>query len=424
VRYAEALTLVKQRKFFSLNVHLISQDRELERLCRDVLAEVTDRPWTLSVLAVPPSKFDGDLYLWDCHTDTVAPPDTGTNSGIHLFLVSRKDLRRFQTRINRNVLLKPVTHATLQTFLGLAAACEQRQDSTDSLRADRDEILQCLIQANLKLQEHDQDRTAFLARALHDFRAPLTALSGYCGLLLSGPLGALNEDQREVLGRMLNSTRRLSRRAAAMFDLSVGRQTPRRPSLRPSDMQSCLDQALNEVAPFAADKAISLIADLSPCPADLFLEPGQVQQVLINILDNACRFTPKAGSIEVRGYPFFWERRQNRSLFRRSAERRQRKNCDANCYRVDIRNSGMPIPDEHLERIFEEYTSYAGGQDRSGGGLGLAVCRMIIREHEGRVWAENTDAGPVISFVIPLRTGSFRPVELDTEGNLEYAEAR
>ena len=55
-----------------------------------------------------------------------------------------------------------------------------------------------------------------------------------------------------------------------------------------------------------------------------------------------------------------------------------------NAYRIDIRDSGHAIPAEHLDHIFEEYTSYAGGRDRSGGGLGLAICRMIVTQHDGR----------------------------------------
>jgi hypothetical protein len=83
------------------------------------------------------------------------------------------------------------------------------------------------------------------------------------------------------------------------------------------------------------------------------------------------------------------------------AERRRHMIQNANSYRIDIKDSGAPIPQEHLERIFEEYTSYSGGRDRSGGGLGLSICRMIINQHDGRVWAENTDAGPMFSFALP-----------------------
>jgi signal transduction histidine kinase len=85
-------------------------------------------------------------------------------------------------------------------------------------------------------------------------------------------------------------------------------------------------------------------------------------------------------------------------------------------------NSGTPIPPEHLSGIFEEYTSYAGGSDRSGGGLGLAICRKIIGDHEGKVWAENSISGPMISFVIPLRPEASRAPKRST-GDMTLAEA-
>jgi signal transduction histidine kinase len=85
------------------------------------------------------------------------------------------------------------------------------------------------------------------------------------------------------------------------------------------------------------------------------------------------------------------------------SERRQEDQDRANSYRVDIRDSGTAIHPDHLAAIFEEYTSYSAGRDRSGGGLGLAICRSIVDQHEGRVWAENTDTGSMISFVLPLR---------------------
>ena len=87
-------------------------------------------------------------------------------------------------------------------------------------------------------------------------------------------------------------------------------------------------------------------------------------------------------------------------------ERRSRDAKEPNSYRIDISDSGSAIAPEHLESIFEEYTSYAGGRDRSGGGLGLAICRLIIDQHRGRVWAQNTNKGPMFSLVLPVRKGA------------------
>jgi len=203
--------------------------------------------------------------------------------------------------------------------------------------------------------------------------------------------------------------------------LSVGRQVKRRLDLQPGDMQSCLDQALHEITPFADDKSITITIDTNPGLRQLYFEPGQIEQVLVNLLHNACKFTPKHGSIEVTGRPYFWDRRTSSSAV--SIERRKRAARESNSYRVSVSNSGAPIPSEHLGRIFEEYTSYAGGRDRSGGGLGLAICRMIISEHEGKIWAENTSAGPMISFVIPMRTEAFRAPQKSLTSGLTLAEA-
>ena len=92
----------------------------------------------------------------------------------------------------------------------------------------------------------------------------------------------------------------------------------------------------------------------------------------------------------------------HRPPFQRNGGARRHNIPEPNTYRIDIRDSGNAIPAEHIDHIFEEYTSYAGGRDRSGGGLGLAISRMIIAQHDGRVWAENTRSGPMFSIVLPV----------------------
>jgi signal transduction histidine kinase len=388
-----------------MKVKLVSEDHDLYKLCRESLFEIPGHNWDVSAIGSQEYDDGSELWLWDYHPAMALPEFTTHSPSKHLFLVHRKDLAGFRSRASADahILLKPATRATLAAFLGLAvSARDDRTSMANSLRADRDEILQCLIQTNLKLQEYDQDRTTFLARAIHDFRAPLTAISGYCGLLLGEPLGPLTESQREVLRRMQHSTKRLSRMAAAMFQLSVGRHVKRRLDLQRGDIRECLEQALHEIAPFADDKAIAITTDLGTCDHPLYFEAGQIEQVLINVLDNACKFTPRAGAIEIHGYPYFWDRRTTKSSLPPAAERRRHTVPEPNTYRMDIRDSGNAIPAEHIDHIFEEYTSYAGGRDRSGGGLGLAISRMIITQHDGRVWAENTEFGPMFSIVLPV----------------------
>ncbi len=385
---------------------MISKDEELTRVCRDILGASHQNRWELWLEEPLGPHSDADLHIWDFQPDQRLPENSidWKQAKKHLFLVHRKDLGKFREEVLReaHILLKPVTRAALAAFVEQAGA--SAGDMVHSLRSERDDMLQCLIQANLKLQEYDQDRTNFLARAVHDFRAPLTALCGYCGLLLEEQLGPVNEEQREVLQRMQNSARRLSRMAQAMFQLSVGQRVEYRPDFQQGDIRECLKQALYEVMPAADKKGIAISVAFQTSPQPLFFEHEQIAQVLINLLDNACKFTPRFGSIEIRGYPYFWERRVGRMRGKgREIDRRSREWHKANAFRIDIRDSGPGVPIEHLERIFEEYTRYASGEDRSGGGLGLAICRMILNQHEGRVWAESGRAGTAFSFVLPFR---------------------
>jgi signal transduction histidine kinase len=407
-----------------MNVLLFSNDERLADFCREVLGDMFGPGAKLEV-ALPgqlPSR--EDLCLWDFIPGTTSVPQDLDPAKLrqHFFLLHRKHLPALQELVGTsdiNVLLKPVMPATLRAFLGDAhqqrAVARGNGDgdpagSMNTLRVERDEMLQFLIQANLKLQEYDQERTNFLARSIHDFRAPLTAIAGYCDLLLEEALGSLTADQREVLGRMERSATRLSRLTESMFQLSASRNIGQEPNFKSADIRDCVEQALHEVSLFVGDKRISVAVEIDQPPNGLLFDKSEIEQTLVNLLDNACKFTPRNGTIRIKGYPFFWERRTCRApALDPSADRRVRRVETPNSFRVDIRDSGPGIPAVHLVKIFEEYTSYSGGQDRSGGGLGLAVCRMILQRHRGHVWAESHASGAAFSFVIPVQPVDAHP---------------
>jgi signal transduction histidine kinase len=401
-----------------MNVILVSGDSDLYKLCVEILAERSNKVGCVSTARPGDHPSDADLYIWDTGGDPIPPEGLDQSASKHLFLIERKDIAGLSgasADIRTNILLKPVTRATLSAFLGAVSAYEERVSAANLLRADRDEILQCLILANLKLQEYDHDRTNFLARAVHDFRAPLTAVTGYCGLLLDEALGPINEHQKQVLQQMSHSTKRLSQMASAMFEVSIGRYVKRRPDLSPGDIRACVEQARHEMLPIAEEKRISIYTNLQPERHSLHFERGQIEQVLINILDNACKFTPGGGVVSIEGYPFFWDRPALQDGNARESARLHNTPGDPNSYRIDIRDSGSPIPEQHLDTIFEEYTSYAGGHDRSGGGLGLAICRMIATAHDGCIWVENTPEGPMFSLVLPdNRSRSFEENSIES----------
>jgi signal transduction histidine kinase len=394
-----------------ITLSVVSEDKELLTLCREVLSQLTGSRWSLQAygrLELIPST---DVCLWDYEAGAEVPAPEKADQKV-FFVVPPQHIETFRNRVpwaEGNILLAPVTRAVLQAFLGSVSSTRSNPTLSEigNPRADRDELLQCLLQANLRLQEYDRQRTNFIARAVHDFRAPLTAMSGFCGLLADGELGSINPGQREALHRMQHAAKRLSRMATAMFDLSIGPQMHVQPDLREGDIRECIKQAMHEILPLAAEKEIPVEAvNILPPSAPLHFDASQIEQVLINLLDNACKFTPSGGLIEITGYPYFWERRFLAGGRSRSGTRRSGSDGSPNSYRVDVKDTGSGVPPDQVDRIFEEYTSYAGSKDRSGGGLGLAICRMILSRHQGCVWVDSTESGAAFSFVLPYNRRS------------------
>ena len=183
-----------------------------------------------------------DLLVWDIDKPNWRPRARTAANQEQLFLVSRKDLTEFLTRMPLgagSTLLKPLNSRTLQIFVEQVVA-RKRDRISASTESCANDVLQCLLMANLKLQEYDQDRSNFLARAVHDFRAPLMAASGYCSILLEKTMGPLNDPQADLLQRIRHSVEKLSRMAAGMLQLSVGKHVDRVPDLRESSIETTI----------------------------------------------------------------------------------------------------------------------------------------------------------------------------------------
>jgi len=393
----------------SLRISLVSADAQLLELCREAVRDLALDRSDIVLLAphhrpLPPS----DLLIWD--TDytgsfTVNQRPGAADSHQELFLVSRKRLHEFLTNMPLgagSTLLKPVNKRTLQIFIEQAWLRSRVRGSQSvpelaGATSEANDALQCLLMANLKLQEYDQDRTNFLARALHDFRAPLMAANGYCSILLQQTIGPLTDNQIDLVERMHRSLKKLTRMASAMFQLNVGKRVMRGINLKESSLETCVKDAIQEIEHLVRDKNINVVLNMSDTQGPLCVDPEQIEQVVVNLLDNACRFTPKGGTIELRGYPVW----SDDVTHDRARETQGHSSASPKAYRVDVSDPGPGILTEHLESVFEEYTSYRGPEDRSGGGLGLAICKMILAGHGGHIWAENYPGGARLCFVLP-----------------------
>jgi hypothetical protein len=287
------------------------------KFCQDILLELFGMEWVLVTGVSGCVASVEDLCVWNfASAEAAIPQGSGPPKPCkQWFALHRMDLRAPQEiggTADLRGLLKPVARGSLGTFLPGTRPKRNEQNHDDAgragaLRVQRNDMLHLVVRSNLKLQENDQKRSNLPARSVHDFRAPLTAISGYCGLLLDEGFGPLTPEQQSLLRRMLHGTTRFSRVSNAMFQLSALRNVDQGLNLEKTGTRGCLDQALQEVASVLEDKRISITAGFEPAPDSLLFEKSQVTQILVSLLDNSCRFTPPDGTIENRGYSVCWE---------------------------------------------------------------------------------------------------------------------
>jgi PAS domain S-box-containing protein len=231
---------------------------------------------------------------------------------------------------------------------------------------------------NARLQEVERMRAEFLAMVSHDLHTPLTAIKGSLDVLLHEGLGI--ELSRELLGIAQKNTDRLFRMVSDILDLArieAGRFEIRR---EPFEIVVGLRGALERLRRLVEDKGIVLTLQAPEGLPQVLADGVRMDQVFTNLLGNALKFTPHGGSISVGVRELPTE------------------------FLVEIRDSGMGVPPEHLDRIFDRFyrvPSPAGGKVE-GSGLGLSICKAIVEEHGGRIWVESVvGQGSTFSFTLP-----------------------
>ncbi len=376
---------------------IASDDTALANACRHILCQLIPENFEIC----REMREGAQVYIWDAESDAAMPEVMRSAQGSVKLVIAPKEsqasMRSSLPPGEFSFVQSPWTMLLLQVFLSSIASRSEsvRAESPNpNLKLGGDRVLQKLLEANARVQENEQKRINFLMRAIHDIRVPLMASHGYCGLLLAGQMGDLTPDQRRILDRMKRSLGRLSGLTDSLMNMGGDAQFSRTTQLHASSIEASVSQAVHETLPFVEQKCITLSLDVQPPVHPVLFDSGQIEQVLVNLIDNACKFTPKHGVIDVRGY---------------SIEDRASDGRPSGRYRIDIRDTGLGIPSELRERIFDEYASYQGSAGRSGAGLGLAICRMLIDAHQGRIWATSNDPGATFSFELPCAP---RPVEL------------
>jgi two-component system, sensor histidine kinase and response regulator len=229
-------------------------------------------------------------------------------------------------------------------------------------------------------QEMQELRGTFTSMLVHDLRSPLTIINGYLQLL-EGSAEALPGKHRRYLTSIREACTRMIRLIGDILDVSKLEEGKLALEREPVDLVALSGEIVERLGPVATQHSVLLVFEPAVASLTVLADPRRLEQVLMNLLGNALKFTPSGGRIGVT------------------------LDSDGVGALVTVSDSGPGIAAHEMPLLFEKFsqTSAAKGARGPGTGLGLVICRHLIEAHGGRIWAESEPGhGSRFIFRLPL----------------------
>jgi PAS domain S-box-containing protein len=233
-------------------------------------------------------------------------------------------------------------------------------------------------------------KSEFIATASHELRTPLTSIRGYIDLLLLGTLGSLSQPQNDFLKVVKTNVVRLVELIDDLLDVSkaeAGEMRLRRETL---DMAEVLYEVAESLYSQFTARSISLAIDVPEGLPSVVADRQRMRQVVVNLVNNACKYTPDGGHVDVIA-----------------------RSCDDKL-RVDVRDTGVGIAESARSHIFTPFFRADNPlREQAGGtGLGLSITKTLVDLHGGDIWFESREGeGTTFSFTLPLGASDWMPAE-------------
>ena len=249
-----------------------------------------------------------------------------------------------------------------------------------------------LGEANRELTELDRLKSEFLANMSHELRTPMNSIIGYTQLLIDEIDGAINKDQEESLITVERNAKHLLSLINDILDLSKIEAGKMNLELKPTALAKVIEETLTTLTPLFNSKnqlfSLQIEKELPLIEGD----PEKIRQILINLLNNAIKFTGISGQITLKASS--WTQPTPTGL-----------NPDSSYIKVAIQDNGIGIKQENLQKLFGEFVQLDTSASRKygGTGLGLSITRHLVEMHHGKIEVESSlEEGSTFSFFIPV----------------------
>ncbi len=257
-----------------------------------------------------------------------------------------------------------------------------------------------LKRANEELKEIDKIKSNFIALVSHELRTPLSPIVGYLSFLLGGKYGELSPQLEKILNIISRNAARLEKITYDMFTLDLLERNVNFMNKSEVQLVNLLHNEIEDHELIFEERKLwcNLVSD-DNIPR-VYCDEVKMSQVFCSIIDNAIKYTPDGNSIEV-------------GVFYPSKSISHKFDLDPDDYvEVCIEDEGVGIPQDKLSVIFDKFvelsdidTHHSSEVEFMGGGvgLGLSICKGIVRDHKGFIWAENREvAGSRFCVLLPL----------------------
>ncbi len=242
-----------------------------------------------------------------------------------------------------------------------------------------------------------RSKSVFLANMSHELRTPLNAIIGYSNLVLSGTYGPTTELQVDRLKRVADNGSHLLNLINDVLDLSKIEAGRMEMYLETFDIQSLLEATVESARPLAIKNGNVLQVDFSDNLGKVRADSTKVRQILFNLLSNAAKFTEN-GTITLTAKPETIN--------------------EATWMRFEVRDTGIGMSKEALEKVFQEFVQADASTTRKygGTGLGLAICRRFCEMMGGMIWVESEEGkGSLFTVLLPTIVVPSKDREVQTE---------
>lgn len=249
-----------------------------------------------------------------------------------------------------------------------------------------------LQKANQELQELDQMKSGFVSNVSHELRTPLTSIKAIAEILGQQGQSLPREQTLEFLRIIENQTDRLTRLIGDILDLSRLEHGEIAEELHPISLPAVVSETLNSVSSLAADRHVSLNSSVPQDLPQVLAQSGKIEQVLVNLLGNALKFTSPGGSVSIT-----LRHLQEEVVWRKSPR-------PVSGIIISVADTGSGIPKEQLDAVFDKFKQVenAAWGKPSGSGLGLSISKEIVERLGGTIWAES-EVGVGSTFHFSLR---------------------